>query len=103
MNPHPTERDILATLSGIIIEALRVSPDKIKITARLFADLGAESIDLLDIRFRLEHAFGLKIEQEEIVRSLGDGLNATEVRERLTVGALVQFVGRRLPADTRTA
>jgi acyl carrier protein len=103
MNPPPSERDILDALTGIIIEALRVSPDRIKVTARLFADLGAESIDLLDIRFRLEHAFGLKIEQEEIVRSLGDGLEAAEVRERLTVGALAQFVSRRLSVDTRTA
>lgn len=91
---------ILQTLTGILVEALRVSPPKITAEARLFDDLGAESIDLLDIRFRMEHAFGLKIEQDAISRSVGPELTTGQIRERLTVGALAAFAEQRLRAAT---
>ena len=50
----------------VLIEALGVDDDEITTEATLMGDLGAESIDFLDIVFRLEKAFGIKIPREEL-------------------------------------
>lgn len=47
------------TVQTILEQALACDPDDITAGARLVADLGAESIDFLDITFRLERSFGL--------------------------------------------
>lgn len=49
-----------------LIEALGVEDDVVVSEAVLTKDLGAESIDFLDIIFRLEKAFGLKIPRDDI-------------------------------------
>ena len=46
---------------GAVVEALGVDEADITPGARIMDDLGAESIDFLDIVFRLEKAFGIKI------------------------------------------
>ncbi len=51
------------------MDALSVEPDEVTETATLFNDLGAESIDFLDIIFRLEKAFGVKISQDELTQN----------------------------------
>jgi acyl carrier protein len=48
------------------VEALNVDEDEIKPTATLQGDLGAESIDFLDIVFRLEREFAIKIPRGEL-------------------------------------
>ncbi|MDB6167759.1 MAG: hypothetical protein JWM88_623, partial [Verrucomicrobia bacterium] len=57
------------------------------------------SIDMLDIRFRMEHAFGLAIEQNALALSLGEAVPASVVREELTVVALASYVDRRLRGE----
>jgi acyl carrier protein len=49
-----------------MVDALGVDDDEVKPEATLMGDLGAESIDFLDIVFRLEKAFGIKIPREEL-------------------------------------
>src|SRR4029079_12594805 len=49
-----------------LVEALNVDEEDIKPTATLQGDLGAESIDFLDIVFRLEREFGIKIRRGEL-------------------------------------
>jgi acyl carrier protein len=51
---------------GVLVEALNEDEDEIKPAARLQGDLGAESIDFLDIVFRLEREFGIKIPRGEL-------------------------------------
>src|SRR5208337_973788 len=48
------------------VQALGVEEDDIKPSATLQGDLGAESIDFLDIMFRLEQEFGIKIPRGEL-------------------------------------
>ena len=50
----------------VLVEALGVDDDEVTIEAALMGDLGAESIDFLDIVFRLEKAFEIKIPREEL-------------------------------------
>ncbi len=49
-----------------LVDALGVDDDEITPEATLMGDLGAESIDFLDIVFRLEKAFDIKIPREEL-------------------------------------
>jgi acyl carrier protein len=79
-----------------IAEALEVDTAEIDPDSRLFLDLDAESIDILDIRFRIEHAFGFKISQETLIQSLGKELSADEIQEKLTVKSIVAFVAEQL-------
>ena len=88
MTAHPTEEEILATLTAIIADALRVDRGEITLESRLFKDLDAESIDIVDIRFRIEEAYRLKINQQDLMRSLGENHDADEIAERLTTRAL---------------
>ncbi|MDO8302601.1 MAG: acyl carrier protein [Sedimentisphaerales bacterium] len=58
--------EIFKKVQEVLIEALGVDDDEVTEQATLMGDLGAESIDFLDILFRLEKAFGIKIPREEL-------------------------------------
>src|SRR6202040_4334916 len=62
----PTQEEIYTKVSATLVEALNVDEEDIKPTATLQGDLGAESIDFLDIVFRLEREFGIKIPRGEL-------------------------------------
>lgn len=49
--------EIYTKVQGVLVDALGIDDDEVKPTATLSGDLGAESIDYLDIVFRLEKAF----------------------------------------------
>lgn len=61
-----TEEEVFNTIRETLVEALGVDDDDVTEEAALVADLGAESIDFLDIVFRLEKAFDIKIPREEL-------------------------------------
>ena len=62
----PTQEEIYRKVSATLVDALNVDEDEIKPDATLQGDLGAESIDFLDIVFRLEREFGIKIPRGEL-------------------------------------
>ncbi len=62
----PTQAEIYSKVSATLIEALNVDESDISPAATLQGDLGAESIDFLDIVFRLEREFGIKIPRGEL-------------------------------------
>ena len=62
----PTRDEILATVTEVMVDALGVDPEEVTTDAGLVADLGAESIDFLDIVFRLEKSFSIKIPRDEL-------------------------------------
>ena len=61
-----TQDEIYQKVSSTLVEALNVDEDQITPEATLQGDLGAESIDFLDIVFRLEREFGIKIPRGEL-------------------------------------
>ena len=61
-----TQEEIFTKVSATLVEALNVDEDDVKPTSTLQGDLGAESIDFLDIVFRLEREFGIKIPRGEL-------------------------------------
>jgi acyl carrier protein len=58
--------EIFQEVQGVLVDALGVDDDEVTAEATLMGDLGAESIDFLDIVFRLEKAFEIKIPREEL-------------------------------------
>jgi acyl carrier protein len=62
----PSQEEIYQKVSATLVEALNVDEEDIKPTSTLQGDLGAESIDFLDIVFRLEREFGIKIPRGEL-------------------------------------
>src|SRR5262249_13748762 len=60
-NAMPNQEEIYSKVSATLMEALNVDEDEIKPTATLQGDLGAESIDFLDIVFRLERELGIQV------------------------------------------
>lgn len=59
--------EIFEKVKQTLIDALSVEDDEVSEAATLTGDLGAESIDFLDIVFRLEKSFDIKIPQEELI------------------------------------
>jgi len=58
--------EIIQQVQEVLVDALGVDDDEVMIESTLMGDLGAESIDFLDIVFRLEKAFAIKIPREEL-------------------------------------
>jgi len=58
--------EIFQEVQEVMVDALGVDDDEVTPEATLMGDLGAESIDFLDIVFRLEKTFGIKIPREEL-------------------------------------
>lgn len=63
----PSRDEIFEKVKATLVDALSVDEDDVTDNATLMGDLGAESIDFLDIVFRLEKTFGIKIPQEELM------------------------------------
>ncbi len=61
-----TRDEILSKVRTVLVDALAVDDEDVTPDASLTKDLGAESIDFLDIQFKLEQAFGFKIAQGEM-------------------------------------
>ncbi len=61
-----TQGEVLEKVREVLVDALGVDEEDVREDAKLVEDLGAESIDFLDIVFRLEKAFGIKIQQGEL-------------------------------------
>jgi acyl carrier protein len=61
-----TEEEVFEKVQETLVEALGVDDEEVTPEATLTGDLGAESIDFLDIVFRLEKAFDIKIPRGEL-------------------------------------
>lgn len=67
--------DVFAKVQETLVDALGVDDDEVTPEATLIGDLGAESIDFLDIVFRLEKNFDVKIPRGEL---FPEGLTSAE-------------------------
>jgi acyl carrier protein len=62
----PSKEEVFEKVRESLVEALGVDDDEVTSEATLVGDLGAESIDFLDIVFRLEKSFDIKIPRGEL-------------------------------------
>ena len=88
-----TDQEIFEKLKGMLKEVLGAKIDKIQMESVLVKDLGAESIDLLDLSFLIEDNFKITIEPNEFEKEVKsripggvyekDGYLTTEALEEL--------------------
>ena len=62
----PSKEDVFDAVKNILIEALACDDDEVTMEATMVGDLGAESIDYLDIVFNLEQEFSISIDRGEL-------------------------------------
>jgi acyl carrier protein len=92
----PSQDEIFDKVRESLVDALGVDDDEVTPTATLRGDLDAESIDFLDIVFRLEKAFDIKIERGELVPT--DVLeNAEYAKEGKLTPAGIKELKQRMP------
>jgi len=91
--------EIMEKVREALVDALGVDEDEVIPTARIQADLGAESIDFLDIVFRLEKAFNIKIPRGDL---FPDNILTSEEfvqNKKLTEKGLAELKARMRHAD----
>lgn len=93
----PSKDEIFSGVREALVDALAVDDEDVTPDATLVGDLGAESIDILDIIYRLEKNFGIKIDQAELIPS--DLINSPEFKQddgKLTASGVAEL-RKRLP------
>jgi len=73
--------EIFETLRSALATMLGLDPAEITMQSSLIEDLGAESLDLLDLTFQIEEAFDVKIDPNEFSRAAAAGLSESELFE----------------------
>jgi acyl carrier protein len=69
-----SSNDVHKSVQEAVVGALGVSEDEAGPDATLMDDLGAESIDLLDILFRIERSTGVKIAASDLGEYMQGGI-----------------------------
>lgn len=91
-----TKDEVFKKVQTALVDALGVDEEEVTPQATMVGDLGAESIDFLDIVFKLEKSFGIEIPRKEL--SPEDLLtNADYVQEGKVTPAGVAELKRRMP------
>ncbi len=91
-----SQDEIFEKVQEALIDALGVDDDEVTPEATLVGDLGAESIDFLDIVFKLEKAFDITIPREEL--SPEDVLtNSQYVQDGVVTSEGMAELKRRMP------
>jgi acyl carrier protein len=86
--------NIPAGIQIAVAEALGLDEDEVTADATLLGDLGAESIDLLDILFRIERQVGVKVEAGDMGEYIQGGIPDDEFGDEdgiITAAGLAQL------------
>jgi len=78
-----TKEEILAKVKGVVADKLNVGEDQVTSDAKFVEDLGADSLDQVELIMALEDDFDLKIPEEE-------------AEQLSTVGAAVEYIVTKL-------
>ena len=65
-----TEQEIVEKTNKVFEESFEISSDRLVPEANIFADLGLDSLDIVDLIVALQNSFGVKIRNEEKVREI---------------------------------
>ncbi len=86
----PTSKDILEGIKKCLAEVLAVNPTAITAQSKLIDDLGADSLDLVELMYLMEQTFNLRLSKKDLSLSAQLGISEEEVHteEVLTPKAL---------------
>ncbi|GAA5494118.1 acyl carrier protein [Rubritalea squalenifaciens DSM 18772] len=67
-------------VKDIVVEQLNVTPDQVKPEAKFIDDLGADSLDTVELVMAFEEEFGIEVPDEEAekLQSVGDVISYVE-------------------------
>lgn len=93
-----TEQEIFEAIRPLIRKVTAVHEDQIRMDSNLMEDLGAASLDLLDLSFLIEETFGITLASDELQRQVTERLSGAAYEENgfVTEAALAEL-RRRLP------
>ncbi len=95
-----THDEVFTKVKDVLVDALGVDDDEVKGDAVIKDDLGAESIDFLDISFRLEKAFGIKIGKDEMMPNVAN--DPTFVKDGVITPVGIAELKKRMPYSNFT-
>lgn len=93
----PTTDEIYNKVRETLVDALGVDDDECTPEATLVGDLGAESIDFLDIVFRLEKNFNIKIPRGELFPENLASADAGFMKDGMVTQAGLDELRKRMP------
>ena len=93
----PTNDEIFDKVRETLIDALGVDDDEVTPEATLVGDLGAESIDFLDIVFRLEKNFNVKIPRGELFPENLASADSSFVEDGIVTESGIAEMRKRMP------
>jgi acyl carrier protein len=78
------DKPIDQRVKDIIVEQLGVKPDQVTTEAKFIEDLGADSLDTVELVMALEEEFGIEVpdEQAEKLQSVGDVIKYIEEAQK---------------------
>ena len=76
------KEEIFAKLKELVVDRLGVEEDEVTMEATMQDDLGADSLDLVDLVMSVEEEFGVKVADEDLenIKTVGDIVNYIEER-----------------------
>jgi acyl carrier protein len=71
-------------VKDVVIEQLNVSPDEVKEESKFIEDLGADSLDVVELVMALEEEFDIEIpdEEAESILTVGDAIKFIEAQDK---------------------
>ena len=93
----PTKDEIFSKVRETLEDALGVDEDEVSPEATLAGDLGAESIDFLDIVFRLEKNFDVKIPRGELFPENLASADASLIQDGVVTSSGIEELRKRMP------
>lgn len=76
------KEEIFDKLKKLVVDQLGVEEDEVTMEATMQDDLGADSLDLVDLVMSVEEEFGVKVADEDLenIKTVGDIVNYIEER-----------------------
>ena len=69
--------EIFEEVKRVVVDQLGVDPEKVEMKAKFIDDLGADSLDIVEMIMRLEELLGIEIPDEDVEgkETIGDMVN----------------------------